>query len=195
MRKESRTDRGGLPATILFRCPKDTSESDFKHALNRSFTDIFNIPLGQRIMNTEYLAQTDSIRCYFRVGEAASGHGFMLLPPDHPEYSGPFIETCPLFAVSLGHTLSYASVERSDLDKLDVENERFAYAAKVNEYLRGIKMIDWEEFQKITKSILVAHLMEGQRGVAMMLEPKNEDCVWTPLLNDVLHMGSTKPRV
>ena len=198
MRKtNARTDMGGLPATILFRCPKGMSETDFKRDINRSFTNVFNVPIGQRIMNTEYLADSDSIMCYFRVGEAPPGHGFMLLPPDHPQWRGgstePFIGTSPLFAVGLGNTMSYTRVDHTKLDEVDIDNERFEYAARVNERLRGIKKIEWDEFQKVTRSVLIAHLIEGtQNYVAVTLVPQHEDCVWVPMLNDVLRMDSSE---
>ena len=216
MSKTLRTDRGGLPATILFRCPKGTSESAFNQKINQAFSYVFNVPAGQRIMSTDYLADIDSILCYFRVGEATPGHGFMLLPPNHPEYSGgstepfrhvditrrkfaqegstePFIGTRPLFAVGLGNTITYTCVDRDKLDELDIEHEHFEYAARVNERLSGIQMVDWSEFQKVTRSILVAHLIEGQQKcVAVTLVPQNEDCVFIPMLNDVLRMDSTK---
>ena len=115
----------------------------------------------------------------------------MLLPPDHPLYKGgstqPFIGRCPFFAVGLGNSITHTYLDKKEpLDTLDMDREQFEYAAKVNAQLRGIKTIAWDEFQKVTRAVLTAHLIEGtEKYIAVTLGPQ-EDCVWTPLLKSVL---------
>ena len=96
-----------------------------------------------------------------------------------------YITNVPYFAVWVGNTMKL----EYDVDDIDVEEEeQFNYSASVNERIRGVTTIEWEEFQHVVRSILSAHLQEHNIKCRIELVGKKDGHrVWIPMLNNLLN--------